>query len=514
MARPFRLSERQAQAVLDMQLRRLARLERQKIEEEFAEVIQQINYLEDLLANPRKIDFLIKEDVQDVKKRYGDERRTQILEREAEEFTEEDLVAHQEVVVTLSSRGYSKRLPLETYRPQGRGGRGITGMVTREADAVHRLIVADTHDSLLFFTDRGRVFHLKTYDVPDASRQARGTPLINLVEIAQGELVTAVVAARDFEKDYMVLATARGEIKKTPLSAFASVRRAGLIAMDLEPKDLLVFARLVREEDEVILVTSEGKALRYAVTKIPTRSRAAGGVRGIRLPASARLVATEVVAPDHELFVITANGFGKRTPLDEYSPHGRGTAGQLTYKITPGTGPVVAARTVNASQELIVISRDGIVLRTRVETISVQGRATQGVAVIGVGAGDAVASLATIDMVQRPGVAAPAPPTKSPSPRAKKVAARGKRRAKDAQSATKKAGPVGAARKAAAKPAAEPRKVPRAKAPASAEAEFPAIPPSRAPKTSYKERWEAWGRRSGRGKGPGGRGRSGRSPSR
>jgi DNA gyrase subunit A len=538
MARPFRLSERQALAVLDMQLRRLARLERQKVEEEFAEVIQQINYLEDLLANPRKIDFLIREDVQDVKKRYGDERRTQIVGRQAEEFSEEDLVAHQEVVVTLSGRGYSKRLPLETYRPQGRGGRGITGMVTREADAVHRLIVSDTHDSLLFFTDRGRVFQLKTYDVPEASRQARGTPLINLVEIAQGELVTAVVAARDFAKDYMVLATAGGEIKKTRLSEFASVRRAGLIAMDLEPEDLLAFARLVHEDDEVILITSEGRALRYAVTRIPTRSRAAGGVRGIRLPAGAQLVGTEVVAPGHELFVITANGFGKRTPFDAYNPHGRGTAGQLTYKTTPGTGPVVAARTVNASQELIVISRDGIVLRTRVETISVQGRSTQGVAVIGVGPGDEVASLATIDMVERPGVAAAAEPEKLPPSRSGKVAGKGKRPTKVAQAAAKKAKATGAARTPRAKPAAQPQKrsrakaaataaakppqvaqvekQPRAKAPAKAEAKpSPATArPSRRRRSSYKERWEARAHHAGRGTGPGGRGRSGRSSSR
>src|SRR3990170_3441132 len=253
MRAPFRLSERQAQAVLDMQLRRLARLERQKIEEELAEVIQQINYLEDLLANPRKIDFLIKEDTQGVKKKYGDDRRTQIIDQEVEEFSEEDLVPHQEVMVALSNRGYIKRMPLESYHLQRRGGRGITGMVTREADAVRRLLVADTHDSLLFFTDRGRVFQLRTYEIPDASRQGRGIPLVNLIDMEQGELVTAVVAARSLDHDFLVLATKLGEVKKTALKEFESVRRSGLIAMDLEPGDELVFARLAKEDDDIVL---------------------------------------------------------------------------------------------------------------------------------------------------------------------------------------------------------------------------------------------------------------------
>ena len=400
MARPLSLSDVQAQAVLDMQLRRLARLEREKLEDEHKQIVQQIKELADLLANPHKIDLLVQEDLVDLKKTYGDERRTQIVAQEAEQYSEEDLVAHQEVVVTLSSKGYIKRLPLETYRPQRRGGRGIAGMTTREEDAVHRLIVADTHDSLLFFTDRGRVFQLRAFDVPDASRQARGIPLINLIEIDQQEQVTAVVAAQNFDKDAMVLATALGEVKKTPLSEFASVRRAGLIAMDLESNDVLVSAKLAHEEDDVVLITSDGQSVRFPVAELRSASRASGGVRGIRLNKKARAVSMEVASAGEQLLTLTAHGHGKRTPIEEYPTHHRGGAGVITFKVMDKTGPVVTARMVNDSQELIVISQNGIVLRTRMDGISVQGRSTQGVAIIDPGPGDAVGSVAVIDMMQ------------------------------------------------------------------------------------------------------------------
>ncbi len=418
MRAPFRLSDRQAQAVLDMQLRRLARLERQKIEEEFTEVIQRINYLEDLLANPRKIDFLIKEDAQELKKKYGDERRTRVVEQEVESFSEEDLIPHQEVVVALSNRGYIKRMPLETYRLQRRGGRGITGMQTREADAVSRLLVADTHDSLLFFTDRGRVFQLRTHEIPDTSRQARGIPLINLIDIDQGELVTAVVATRTMDRDFMVLATKQGEVKKTALSEFESVRRSGLIAMDLEAGDELVVARLAAEGDDVILITTDGHAVRFAVDELRSASRASGGVRGIRLGRGAHLVSMEVVKPGEQVLTVTANGYGKRTPVEEYPRHSRGGQGVITHQVTDKTGPVAIARMVNPMQELIVISAEGIVLRTRLDSIAQVGRASQGVQVMRMAPGDRVASIATIDMAaptarQAPPATGPAGPKKA-----------------------------------------------------------------------------------------------------
>jgi DNA gyrase subunit A len=403
MAKPFSLSDRQAQAVLDMQLRRLARLEREKIEQEYNETIKLISELEDLLANPRKMDFLIKDDTTAMREKYGDDRRTQIVAQEAEQFTEEDLVAHQEIVITLSQRGYIKRLPLETYRPQRRGGRGITGMVTREADAVHRLIVADTHDSVLFFTDRGRVFQLRAFDVPDASRQARGIPLINLIDINQQEQITAVVATRDFSKDVMVMATAQGEVKKTSLSEFASVRRAGLIAMDLESSDVFVSAKLAHEADEALIITTDGQSVRFPVSELRLASRASGGVRGIKLGKKAQVVSLEIASAGEQLLTVTRKGSGKRTPIEDYPLHHRGGSGVITFKVIDKTGPVATARMVHDTQELIVISREGIVLRTRMEGIAIQGRSTQGVAVINLGPGDAVASVAVIEMAQQQG---------------------------------------------------------------------------------------------------------------
>jgi DNA gyrase subunit A len=465
MARPFSLSDRQAQAVLDMQLRRLAQLERDKIAEEHREVIKLIGELEDLLANPRKIDFLIKEDADDLKAKYGDERRTQIIAQEAEEFTEEDLVAHQEIVITLSQRGYIKRLPLETYRPQRRGGRGITGMVTREADAVARLAVADTHDSILFFTDRGRVFQMRSFEVPDASRQARGIPLINLIDMEQREKVTAMVIARDFNKDVMVLATQMGEVKKTKLSEFASVRRAGLIAMDLESNDELVAAQIAAEQDDVILVTAGGQSVRFPVAELRLASRASGGVRGVKLAKDDGLVAMELVVPNEQLLTLSLNGFGKRTPVEEYPRHHRGGSGVITFKVMDKTGPLAAARMVRDDQELIVISQEGIVLRTRMEGISIQGRSTQGVSVIGISEGDAVASVATIDMAGPQGdTTAEGPSPDAPGPEGnagKPDAEEPKPKAGGRKPAAKKAGGSTTARRTERAPVK-----PRAKAPA------------------------------------------------
>ncbi len=408
MKAPFKLSDRQAQAVLDMQLRRLARLERQKIEEEYNAIIQQIAYLEDLLGNPRKIDYLIKEDAQDIKKRFGDPRRTRIIDQELVELTAEDLVPHQEIVVTLSNRGYIKRIPLDTYRLQRRGGRGITGMTTREADAVLRLLVADTHDSLLFFTGRGCVFQLRAYDLPDAKRQAKGDALVNLIEMPQGDTVTAQVGVRSFEKDYLVQATRRGEVKKTSLSEFESVRRAGLICMDLEPGDELVTAKQVAEDDDVVLVSNRGKAVRFSVKELRAASRASGGVRGMQLAKDESVVGMEVVTPKMQLLTVTANGFGKRTPFDGYPRHHRGGAGVVTHQITDKTGPVVAARSVNEMQELMIISASGIILRTRIDSISSVGRGTQGVHLMGVGPGDLVASISVFEVGQAPNKGAPA----------------------------------------------------------------------------------------------------------
>ena len=409
---PFALSERQAQAVLDMQLRRLAALERQRLQDEYAALIQEINYLEDLLANPRKMDFQIKEEALEMKKLHSNERRTQIVDQELEDFNEEDLIAHQEVVISLTNRGYIKRLPLETYRPQRRGGRGVTGMGVREADAIRRMFVADTHDYLLFFTDRGRVFQLRAHEVPDSSRQARGTPLINLIEIESNELVTAVVATPTFDKDYMLLATRKGEIKKTPLKEFESVRRAGLIAMGLETGDELAFAGLAKDNDDVIMVSAQGKAIRFSATELRSASRMSGGVRGMRLqPDDDQIVALETVQESAMLLTTSETGLGKRTDFSEYPQKGRGGQGVITHNVTARTGRVVSARAVMPGHELILMSEHGIVMRTTVDSIAKVGRSAQGVHVMGVTDGDRVACVATIDLSKAP----PAITTRDPA---------------------------------------------------------------------------------------------------
>ncbi|HZP26510.1 MAG TPA: DNA gyrase subunit A [Dehalococcoidia bacterium] len=399
MRAPFRLSDRQAQAVLDMQLRRLARLEREKLEAEFKEVSDTIKYLEDLLANPHKIDLLIRDDALDLKAKHGDDRRTQIVESEPEEFSEEDLVAHQEVVVTLSTRGNVKRLPLDTYRAQRRGGRGVLGMSTREDDAVRHLVVGDTHDNLLVFTDRGRCFQVRFYELPDASRQARGLPIINIVTLEQTERVTALVhSAANTAYDYLVLATKLGEVKKVPMKDFAVVRRNGLIAMDLEPEDELVSAQLASEDDTVILVTAKGQSLRFPIASLRAASRQSGGVRGIKLGSGDRVVGMELAVPGKGLLVVSALGHGKRTSIGEYPIQGRGGQGVITFKTHAKSGELVTARLVDPTQEIMLVSQDGIVLRTAVEHISLIGRSTMGVKLMDIGQGDAVATITVIDM--------------------------------------------------------------------------------------------------------------------
>lgn len=395
---PFDLSDRQAQAVLDMQLRRLAALEQQRIVDEHAELMEQIAYLEDLLANPEKIDALIQDDCSELKADYGDDRRTQVFAPPVDEISDEDLVPHQQIVVTISDRGYMKRVPLETYRLQGRGGRGVTGAPTREEDAVNHLVVCDTHDSLLFFTQRGRVYSLKGYEVPEGKRQARGIPVVNLIEIEDGDHVTAMVVVTDFSRDSMVVATSQGDVKRTPLDQFESVRRAGLIAMNLKDGDQLVAARAAGDDDTAILVSSHGRAIRFQVGTLRVASRASGGVRGIRLPDGEEVIGLVIDCDGEDLLVVSQLGIGKRTAIEEYRTTGRGGQGVLTFRVTDRSGPLAVARAIHAHQEVILISREGIVMRTAAEAISRQGRGTQGVAVMNIEEGDALASIAQIDL--------------------------------------------------------------------------------------------------------------------
>ena len=398
MAVPFTLSDRQAQAVLDMQLRRLAALESQRLEDEHNELVTLIAELEDILANSGRIDSLIIEDCRDLKTKYGDARRTQVFDQAVGEISDEDLVPHQRIVVTISDRGYIKRVPLETYRPQGRGGRGITGMTTREEDGVRHLIVCDTHDSLLLFTQRGRVYSLRGYEVQEASRTARGIPVITVVDIDPDDRVTAVVAVSDFTRDSMVLTTAQGEVKRTRLSEFESVRRSGLIAMDLPAADQLIAAQTARDQDDVLLISSDGQAIRFTVDTLRVASRASGGVRGMKTAAGAHVIALVIVNDGEDLLVVSEQGIGKRTAMSEYRVTGRGGQGVLTFRVTPRSGPLAVARALSPQHELILVSREGIVMRTRADLISQQGRATQGVSVMNVEENDVVAALAQIDL--------------------------------------------------------------------------------------------------------------------
>ncbi|MFN0147002.1 MAG: DNA gyrase C-terminal beta-propeller domain-containing protein, partial [Dehalococcoidia bacterium] len=395
---PFTFSEVQARAILDLQLRRLAALERQTLQDEYAAVIEQIGYLEDLLANPRKIDFLIRDDAAEVKKKYGDARRTEIVEADAEDFKEEDLVPHQESVLTLSIRNYIKRMALEEFRVQQRGGKGSRGAAIREEDAVMKLIVCDTHDHLLFFSDKGKVYALRGYDIPDLKKQSKGTPVVNLIDMEAGERVTAIVVVKDYAKDFLLLATRDGIIKKTKLSEFEEVRRNGKIAMRLDSTDQLIAVKLATESTEVILVSSEGQAIRFKIDDLRDASRSSGGVRGIRLPDGAYVVGVESSDEGQDVLIISERGFGKRTALDEYPVQGRGGQGVRTLNVTDRTGKVAACRTVNPDEQLLLVSRDGIVIRTRVDTISRIGRNTQGVSVMGVAEGDQVASIAAFAM--------------------------------------------------------------------------------------------------------------------
>ena len=396
----FNLSEKQSQAILEMQLRRLANLERSKIIEEYTEVLKTIAYLEDLLANKKKILFLVKDEVSQLKSKYGDARRTEISEQSVMEFAIEE-VPHERVVVTLSGRGFIKRIPAVTYRSQHRRGKGVKGMGIREADAAKFLVVADTHDTLFFFTNLGKVFSLKCHEIPgDATRTAKGLAVVNLFPIVEGERVTAVVSVTDFKPDcFLLMATRKGEIKKSSLEFFDSIRSSGIIAMDLEPGDELVSADLATDKDDVVLITEEGQSIRFGVETLRSSSRTSGGVRGVRLEDNDKLVSMSVVIPDTYLLVVTLNGYGKLTPIGEYKKQSRGGIGIKTLKVTEKTGKVAAARLVNQNQQLMLISKEGMVISTPVKDedgsgIRVVGRNTQGVIIMSLDEGDSVAAIA------------------------------------------------------------------------------------------------------------------------
>lgn len=392
----FALSDKQAKAIVDMRLGRLTALEREKLEEEWQELQKRIAYLKEVLSNEAMVYGIIRQELLELKNKFGDSRRTQIV-LEEENLELEDLITREDIVVTLTRRGYIKRQPVDTYRSQKRGGRGIQAMGTREEDFVQDIFVTTTHHYLLFFTNHGRVFHLRGHEIPEAGRQARGTPVVNLIYLNKDETITTVIPIRDLNEDaYLFMATRKGTVKKTHLGEYRSSRRDGLIAIGLEEGDELVGVLRTEGNHEVMLVTRQGKAIRFNEEEVRPMGRTAHGVKGITLTDDDEVIGLVRVKEGAELVVVSAKGFGKRTPLEEYRPQGRGGKGIITMNVTDRTGPVAAVAVVMPEEELMLISAEGILIRLGVEDISRQGRNTQGVTLMRLDPNDRVVAIARI----------------------------------------------------------------------------------------------------------------------
>ncbi len=387
----FKLSERQAVAILEMKLQQLANLERLKVEEELKEKKKLIAELEDLLAHPKKILAVIKTELDELRGKYATERKTQVFAGVVDKFTQEDLIPNEACVVIITKDGYLKRLPPDTFKAQGRGGKGVIGLTAKEEDAVEHLFSTTTHADLLFFTTRGRVFELKAYDVPVGSRTAKGQAVVNFLQLAPEEKVSEVLSLTDWEGyKYLIMVTRHGVIKKVELNAFANVRRSGLIAINLKPGDQLLWVKPGTGEDDVLLVTARGQSIRFKEKGVRPMGRTAAGVRGIKVRPGDEVTGMDLLsegkaAASEQLLVIMSNGYGKRTALKEYKVQGRGGSGIKTAQVTPKTGQVVQAFVVNAKREqedLVVISEKGQVIRLPLKSVSVLGRATQGVRIM------------------------------------------------------------------------------------------------------------------------------------
>ncbi len=394
----FGLSDVQAQAILDMQLRRLAALERQKIEDEYQGLLERIDYLQGLLENPEALLQLVRQDMLDLKEKYGDERRTQIMEAEGE-LTEEDLIPQRDILVTITRGMYIKSTSPKSFRAQGRGGKGVATADVRDKDLMEHVFSSRTLDHILFFTTLGRVFSLRGYQIPEGKRTSRGTSILNLLNLEPEERIATVVPVGDFDSArFIVLATRQGVVKKMRLDEFRKVRPSGLIATKIRGGDSLVDAAIVGEGDDIILVSEMGRALRFGEKTLRTMGRASTGVRGMKLAPGDALVSVCAVEPGAFLFLVTANGYGKIVPLDEYRPHGRSTQGMLTMprRSLKKTGRIVAARVVRETDQALIVSAAGIGLRMRLEGMRPMSRVARGVGVIGLQEGDSVAAVAII----------------------------------------------------------------------------------------------------------------------
>ena len=380
MAR-FGLSEIQAQAILDMRLKTLSGLQREKIEEEYNELMKLIAYLKEVLSSETLVYNIIKEELLQVKEKYGDERKTKIVAAEGE-FEIEDLIKEEQTVIALTHFGYIKRMPIDTYRSQKRGGKGITGIATREEDFVKEIFTASTHDTILFFSNKGKLYRLRGYEIPEAGRIAKGTAIVNLLRLDPGEKISAIIPIQNFaEGKYLLFATKNGIIKKTALSEYNSARKTGLLSITLKENDELIGVRLTDGEDNVVLVTKEGMSITFSEKDVRPMGRVSQGVIGIRLDEEDSVIGMEsIIAGSKEtLLAITENGFGKRTELDEYRVQTRGGKGVITYKVTPKTGNIVGIRIVREDDDVMLITDTGTIIRINVKEISVLGRSTQGV---------------------------------------------------------------------------------------------------------------------------------------
>ena len=393
----FGLTDIQAQAILDMRLKTLSGLQREKIENEYEELMKLIAYYKEVLSSETLVFQIIKDELIEIRDKYGDDRKTKIKPAEGE-IEVEDLIKEEQTVIALTHSGYIKRMPIDTYRSQKRGGKGITGMTTREGDFVKQIFTASTHDTILFFTNKGKLYRLRGYEVPEAGRTARGTAIVNLLSLDSGEKVSAVIPLQNFaEGKYLLMATKKGIIKKTPLLEYNSARKTGLLSITLKDDDELISVRLTDGEDNVLLVTHNGICITFDEKDVRPMGRTAQGVIGIRLDDDEVISMESVLAGGNAtLLAITENGFGKRTELDEYRVQTRGGKGVMTYKITPKTGKLVGARVATEEDDVMLITDSGTIIRLKVKDISVLGRATQGVTLMRTSDGGQVVSIETI----------------------------------------------------------------------------------------------------------------------
>ncbi|WP_110114523.1 DNA gyrase subunit A [Bacillus sp. CGMCC 1.16541] len=395
----FSLSEKQAQAILDMRLQRLTGLEREKIEEEYQSLVALIADLKAILADEERVLEIIRTELEEVKEKFNDGRRTEIMTGGAEIIEDEDLIPRQNIVITLTHNGYIKRLPVSTYRSQKRGGRGIQGMNMNENDFVEHLLTTSTHDTILFFTNKGKVYRAKGYEIPEYSRTAKGIPIINLLEVDKGEWINAIIPVEAFTDDsFLFFTTKQGISKRTPLSSFENIRTSGLIALNLREEDELISVKLTDGKRDVVMGTKNGLLIRFTEDNVRSMGRTATGVKGITLDSDDEVIGMEIVEEDADILIVTKNGYGKRTPIDDYRIQSRGGKGLRTCNVTDKNGPVISLKSVTLGEDIMLITVSGVLIRVSVTDISQMGRNTQGVKLIRLGDNEFVSTVAKVQL--------------------------------------------------------------------------------------------------------------------